>query len=190
MSFQYLYAAKFLFDAGTAVYQHNLDLQQNNIQRQNAYKQVAINNNLAYNAQLHINEEDALDLKAHGFDQQALKESIRREKAKQAAIEASLGGGQGRSGQTVEAAALNIERHGFKALARKDLNREIRMRSFERRRTNVNLDAASKNNQLISGLQVDPSLTGLGLQIAGSALQTNIASKQGTSRGFDRRVSD
>jgi len=184
--FEALYLGKFLFDAGTANYQHQLDLQQVEIQRRNAYKQASINNNLSYVAQLHVNEEDALDLKKHGLDRQELQYSIRREKAKQAAIDASIGGGFGRSGQSVQATQLNIERHGFNALARKDLNREIRELSFSQRKQNAANDALSKNNALMSGIPIAPSGTGLALQIASSGMQAAIGAKQGTGRGYAR----
>ena len=68
-----LYLAKFLFDAGTATYQHQQDLQEVEARRRNAYKQATMNNNLAYVAQLHINEEDALDLKKTGLDNEELR---------------------------------------------------------------------------------------------------------------------
>ena len=145
-----------------------------------------MNNNLAYIAQLHVNEEDALDLKRHGLDQQELQNSIRREKSKQTAIDASIGGGFGRSGQSVEATQLNIERYGLKALARKDLNREIRERSFRQRKQNIAMEALSKNNALMSGIPIAPSGTGLALQIASSGIQSAIGAKQGTSRGYAR----
>jgi len=175
-----LYIAKFLFDAGTANYQHQQDLQEVEAKRRNAYKQATINNNLAYIAQLHVNEEDALDLKKQGFEMNDLRQSIRRETAKQAAINASMGGGFGRSGQSAEATQLNIQRHGYNALARKDLNREIREMSFRQRKQNIANEALSKNNALMSGIPVAPSGTGLALQIAGSGIQSGINYKSGT----------
>ena len=185
--FEALYLGKFLFDAGTANYQHQLDLQEVEIKRRNAYKQASINNNLSYVAQLHVNEEDALDLKKHGLDKQELQFSIRREKAKQAAIDASIGGGGfGRAGQSVQATQFNIERYGLKALARKDLNREIRELSFSQRKQNAANDALSKNNALMSGIPIAPSGTGLALQIASSGMQAAIGAKQGTGRGYAR----
>lgn len=180
MAYEYLYAAKFLFDAGTAVYQNQLDQQEVQNRTLNAYKQASINNNLATVSQLHVNEEDALDMKKTGLDEFTLKNTIRREKSKQAAIDASLGGGQGRSGQTVEAIQRNISRHGFNALARKDLNREIRERSFEQRRQNIANDTLSRNNALFSNIPTAPSGTGLALQIAGSGIQAAINSQTGT----------
>ena len=179
--FEALYLGKFLFDAGTANYQHQLDLQEVEIKRRNAYKQASINNNLSYVAQLHVNEEDALDLKKTGLDREELRQLMRRTSAKQAAQDASIGGGFGRSGQSVQATQLNIERHGYKALARKDLNREIREMSFRQRKQNIANEALSKNNALMSGIPVAPSGTGLALQIAGSGIQSAIGSKQGTT---------
>ena len=184
--FEALYLGKFLFDAGTANYHHQLDLQQVEIQRRNAYKQASINNNLSYVAQLHVNEEDALDLKKTGLDREELRQLMRRTSAKQAAQDASLGGGFGRSGQSVQATQLNIERHGYKALARKDLNREIRELSFNQRKQNAANDALSRNNALMSGIPVAPSGTGLALQIASSGMQAAIGAKQGTGSGYAR----
>jgi hypothetical protein len=184
--FEALYLGKFFFEAGTANYQHQLDLQEVEIKRRNAYKQASINNNLSYVAQLHVNEEDALDLKKTGLDQNELRQLMRRTSAKQAAQDASLGGGFGRLGQSVQATQLNIERHGYKALARKDLNREIRELSFNQRRQNAANEALSKNNALMSGIPMSPSSTGLALQIAGSGIQAAIGSKQGTGRGYAR----
>ncbi len=184
--FAALYATKFLFDAGTAVYQHQLDLQEAAASRDNAYKQVATNNGLAYIAQLHINEEDVLDLKRTSLERNELSQSIRREKAKQAAIDASIGGGFGRAGQSVAQVQQNIERHGFNALARKDLNREIRELSFRQRTTNVSLDTLSKNNAAMSGIKSAPSSTGLALQIAGSGIQSAIGATEGTTRAVSR----
>ena len=184
--FEALYLGKFLFDAGTANYQHQLDLQEVEIKRRNAYKQASINNNLSYVAQLHVNEEDALDLKKTGLDREELRQLMRRTSAKQAAQDASLGGGFGRSGQSVQATQLNIERHGYKALARKDLNREIRELSFSQRKQNAANDALSKNNALMSGIPMSPSGTGLALQIASSGMQAAIGSQQGTGSGYAR----
>ena len=180
MGYEALYMAKFMFDAGTAAYQQQVDLQQVEAQRRNAYKQASINNNLAYIAQLHVNEEDALDLKKTGLDKEELRQLMARTRASQAAKDASMGGGFGRSGQSVEATQLNIERHGYKALARKDLNREIRELSFNQRKQNAANEALSKNNALMSGIPIAPSGTGLALQIAGSGIQNAIGSQQGT----------
>ena len=168
---EWLYMSQFMFSAGTSIYQHQQNQQEVEGKRRNAYKQASMNNNLAYIAQLHVNEEDALDLKKQGFDMTDLRQSIRRETAKQAAINASMGGGFGRSGQSAEATQLNIQRHGYNALARKDLNREIREMSFRQRKQNIANEALSKNNALMSGVPTAPSGTGLALQIGSSGLQ-------------------
>jgi len=181
VSFTALYATKFLFDAGTAMYQHQLDVQEAMSKRIEAYRQASMNNRLAYIAQLHINEEDELDLKRTAIERNELKQVIRREKAKQAAIDASISGGFGRVGQSVQATQLNIERHGLNALARKDLNREIRELSFRQRIKNVSLENLSRNNAILSGVPATPSGTGLALQIAGSGIQTAIGAKKGTT---------
>ena len=180
MPMNYLYMAQFMFSAGTAMYQHNQSQQEVIAKRRNAYKQASMNNNLAYIAQLHVNEEDALDLKKQGFEMNELRMSIRRETAKQAAINASIGGGAGRSGNSADAVLLNIRRHGYKALSRKDLNRETREMSFRQRRENIANEALSKNNALMSGVPTAPSDTGLALQIAGSGVQSLIGSQKGT----------
>ena len=179
--FEALYLGKFLFDAGTANYQHQLDLQQVEIQRRNAYKQASINNNLSYVAQLHVNEEDALDLKKQGFEKFELRKAIRRESAKQAAIDASMGGGFGRSGQSADAVLLNIQRHGYNALARKDLNFQTKMRDFEIRHRNVTLSTLSQNNAAFSNLSTGGSMLGTALSIAGTGIQTSINAKRDTT---------
>lgn len=181
MGYESLYLAQFAVQAGTALYQQQLDDQQAAIQRQNAYRQAALNNQVAYNSFLHINQEQILDLKKFGFEKFDLRKQIRRELAKNQAINASIGGGFGRSGNSAEAVNRNIERHGFNALARKDLNRDIRMRSFDQRRRNVTLDTMSKNNTAFSGLSLGGDTTGTILQIAGSGIQNYTASKVGTT---------
>lgn len=179
-TFEALYLANFLFQAGTANYQYQLDLQEAAVKKDNALQQIAINNELTYVAQLHVNEEQVLDLKKHSLDSNALRQSIRREKASQAAIDASIGSGFGRSGQSVDATQLNIERHGFNALARKDLNRDIRNDNFRRRKVNLSLENLSRTNALISGIPLPPSSTGLALEIIGSGIQNAIGAKRDT----------
>ena len=184
--FEALYIGKALVESGTAGFQDYRERQSIIADTNSRYKQASINNNLSYIEQLHINQEDALDLKAFGFETTDLRFAMRREEAKQAAIEASMGGMFGRSGQSVEATQLNIERHGYKALSRKDLNRQIRELSFSQRKENAANAALSKNNALMSGVQTMPSGTGLALQIASSGLQAAIGSKQGTGSGYAR----
>jgi hypothetical protein len=184
--FEALYIGKALVESGTASFQDYRERQSIIADTDSRYKQASINNNLSYIEQLHINQEDALDLKALGFETTDLRFAMRKEDSRQAAVEASMGGMFGRSGQSVEATKLNIERYGLKALARKDLNREIKELSFSQRKQNAANAALSKNNALMSGVQTMPSGTGLALQIASSGLQAAIDSKQGTSRGYAR----
>ena len=184
--FEALYIGKALVESGTASFQDYRERQSIIADTNSRYKQASINNNLSYIEQLHINQEDALDLKALGFETTDLRFAMRKEDSRQAAVEASMGGMFGRSGQSVEATKLNIERYGLKALARKDLNREIKELSFSQRKQNAANAALSKNNALMSGVQTMPSGTGLALQIASSGLQAAIDSKQGTSRGYAR----
>tara|TARA_R100000781_G_scaffold43698_1_gene29836 strand:- start:61 stop:642 length:582 start_codon:yes stop_codon:yes gene_type:complete len=184
--YEALYIGQALFDAGTASFSHWRKQQDIIADTNSRYKQASMNNDLAVISQLHINQEDALDLKAFGFETTDLRFAMRREEAKQAAIEASMGGMFGRSGQSVQATQLNIERHGYKALARKDLNRQIRELSFSQRKENAANQALSKNNALMSGVQTLPSGTGLALQIGSSGVQAAIGMKKGTERGYAR----
>ena len=62
----------------------------------------------------------------------------------------------------------------------KDLNRSIRMASFDQRRVNVNLTTQSKNNVAFSNLSIEPSKTGAVLSMLGSGIQNNIDRKVGT----------
>lgn len=176
--FTALYAAKFFVQAGASNYRFQRELMQIEAQRQNAYRQASINNDLAHVAQLHVNEEDALDLIRTGHEEFELRQSINREKAARAAQEASLGGAFGRSGQSVDDVARNIDRFGLRALVRKDFNRTVRERSFEQRRRNITLETISKNNQIFSGLQIAPSATGRNLEILSAATSAVIDSQQ------------
>jgi hypothetical protein len=180
--FNSLYLASFVLDAGTTLYRSSIENEQQAMQRRNANRQVAQNNNLAYNAFLHINEEESLEMKKLGLDKLALKAHIRREIAKEQALGASFGRALGRAGNTAKAIELNILRHGMFALARKDLNREIRMSSFDQRRKNVSLSTISNNNQILSNVPIDSqnSFVGPILEIAGTGIQHYVGSKKGT----------
>jgi hypothetical protein len=180
MSFESLYLAKFALDVGTSAFSYNQRQQESYQNLYNANKQASINNQLSYNSLLHINAEQALELKKYSFDKDAIRKTTRREVAKQQAINASMGGGFGKSGNSANATIQNIQRHSYMALARKDLNRDIRMQSFDQRRTNTQLNTASKNNVLFSNLSIEPSKTGAILEVMGSGIQNSILSKQGT----------
>ena len=141
MDFNYLYAAQFMVQAGTAVHQYNRAEYQAQQQRQEAYRQVALNNKLAYNAHLNLNQQQVLELKKFGLDDFELKKSIRREKAKSAAMQASAGGIFGKQGTSYQAVQNNIARYGYNALVRKDVNFQTKMQNFE---TRHNLSSACK----------------------------------------------
>ena len=103
-----LYIGKALVESGTASFQDYRERQSIIADTDSRYKQASINNNLSYIEQLHINQEDALDLKALGFETTDLRFAMRKEDSRQAAVEASKGGMFGRSAQSVEATKLNI----------------------------------------------------------------------------------
>ena len=170
MDFNYLYAAQFMVQAGTAVHQYNRAEYQAQRQRQEAYRQVALNNKLAYNAHLNLNQQQVLEL----------KKSIRREKAKSAAMQASAGGIFGKQGTSYQAVQNNIARYGYNALVRKDVNFQTKMQNFETRHKNITLNTLSQNNAAFSNLSTGGSLIGTALSIAGTGAQTAINAKIGT----------
>lgn len=180
MAFPALFLASFALSAFQKVQQQR-DLEQQ-VQQSNddRFRQIATNNKLAYNAQLNINEEEALELKKHSLDTNQLRKAMRLEASKRTALEASFGGSFGRSGNTVDSVLKNIERFGLEALQRKDLNREIKNRQFVQRRKNISLDKMSKNNLIESGIASPPSRTGLALDIIGSGIQTFTNIDKGT----------
>ena len=175
-----LYAAQFLVNARTAQHQFEVAEIEAQEQRRQANLQATINNKLAYNAHLNLNEQQSLELKKLGFDKFELHKSIRSEKAKVEAIAASFGGTFGQQGQSYDATLMNISRHGYNALARKDFNYKILKSDFLTRHKNIQLETESKNNQAFSGLSTGGSIAGTGLQIAGSAINTAVAYKTGT----------
>jgi len=178
--FEELYFVNFLAKAGTALHQYNLAEQKAHAQRTQAYRQASINNNLAVNSHLNLNAQHLLELKKFGLDDFELKKSIRREQAKNAAIAASAGGTFGKQGGSYEATTMNIARHGYNALARKDLNLQTKMRDFEIRHQNISLSTLSQNNAAFSNLSTGGSLIGTALSIAGTGAQTAINAKIGT----------
>ena len=180
MDFSYLYAAQFMVQAGTAVHQYNRAEYQAQQQRQEAYRQVALNNKLAYNAHLNLNQQQVLELKKFGLDDFELKKSIRREKAKSAAMQASAGGIFGKQGTSYRAVQNNIARYGYNALVRKDVNFQTKMQNFETRHKNITLNTLSQNNAAFSNLSTGGSLIGTALSIAGTGAQTAINAKIGT----------
>jgi len=169
--FEALYLGKFLFDAGTANYQHQIDLQEVEIKRRNAYKQASINNQLNYNSHSNLNSQQQLELEKFGLDKFQLQKQIRRERASNAVLQASMGGVFGRSGASKEATQLNIERHGFEALARKDFNFKNTLNNFSIKHSNIDLNTLSANNKAFSNLDSGPSTLGSALEFVGTGLQ-------------------
>ena len=180
--FEALYLAQFAVQAGTAAYEYQQAELQAAEQRQQATLQAGINNQLAVNAHLNLNQQQVLEMKKFGFDDFELKKSIRREQSKNAAIKASFGNSFGQRGASFDATIQNINRHGFGALARKDLNFKAKVADFNVRHQNVTLETQSKNNQAFSGLSTGGSVLGTGLSILGTGLQTAINSEKGTTR--------
>ena len=175
-----LYAAQFLVSARTAQHQYQVAEIKAQEQRRQAGLQAAINNKLAYNAHLNLNEQQTLELKKFGFEKFEIAKSIRSEKARIEAVAASFGGAFGQQGQSYNATLNNISRHGANALARKDFNYKILKSDFLTRHKNIDLQTESKNNQAFSGLSTGGSIAGTGLQIAGSAINSAVAFKTGT----------
>ena len=128
-------------------------------QRKQAGQQAAINHRLAYNAHLNLNQQQILEMQKFGFEKRDLQKSIRAKRATNEAIRASFGGDLGQQGATLDATILNINRHGYEALARKDLNFKIQAADFNVRHRNITLETESKNNQAFSFEQVIPKGT-------------------------------
>lgn len=137
-------------------------------QRDAAYRQVALNQNLYFSSQLHLNELEILETKKHHLDKFALFKFARKTRAAEIALVESAGGDTG-SG-TGASRVNNITRQALHAQFRKDLNFDIALRDLANRRANVTAETLSKNNQAFSGLSTGPSATGLVLNNAGLAI--------------------
>ena len=141
------------------------------IQRANAHRQASINNQLNYNSHSNLNSQQQLELEKFGLDKFQLQKQIRRERASNAVLQASMGGVFGRSGASKEATQLNIERHGFEALARKDFNFKNTLNNFSIKHSNIDLNTLSANNKAFSNLDSGPSTLGSALEFVGTGLQ-------------------
>ena len=181
MAYEALYFVDFMMKAGTSLHQRALADQKAYNQRVQAYRQASINNSLAVNSHLNLNAQHLLELKKFGLDDFELKKAIRREQAKNAAIAGSAGGTFGKQGGSYQATVMNIARHGYNSLARKDLNFQTKMRDFEIRHQNVTLSTLSQNNAAFSNLSTGGSMLGTALSIAGTGVQTAINAKIGTT---------
>jgi len=159
------------------------DYDESIIARQNEFaftqRQAALNNQLAYNGYLNLNEQEQMEFKRNSLDQFELQRKIRRAVAYRLAIQ----GNAQKSGGSAESVLRNIERQGLYSLHRKDLNYELRLRNLQLQRNNIALEVQSKNNALYGQLQGFPSATGLALSIGGTALQKGIGWKEGRVTG-------
>ena len=155
------------------------DYDESIVARQNEFaytqRQAALNNQLAYNGYLNLNEQEQMEFKRNSLDQFELQRKIRRAVAYRLAIQ----GNAQKSGGSAESVLRNIERQGLYSLHRKDLNYELRLRNLQLQRNNIALEVQSKNNALFGQLQGFPSATGLALSIGGTALQQGISWKKG-----------
>tara|TARA_R100000700_G_C3177999_1_gene153475 strand:+ start:4530 stop:5114 length:585 start_codon:yes stop_codon:yes gene_type:complete len=134
-----------------------------------ANRQAALNNQLAYNSYLHINEEQMLTTVKRSFDVAAIYKKIRASKAS-AMAQMESQGGDSTIGSGL-ARIQNIERQGLEALARKDLNFQTELNDFKTRRKNVSLETLSRNNKAFSGLTSIPDATGLVAQTIGLGIE-------------------
>ena len=173
--FGWLYAAEAAFAVGSKINDYNEASRQSYYQRIQANSQAAFNNRLSYNALLNTNEEEQLVQKKQALDKFELQKEIQRSLATQLARDGSAN----KSGGSAENILMNIERQGLNALYRKDFNLQTTLRNLRLKRQNIAQETANKNNQIFASLQGTPSSTGLGLSIAGTALQTGVRYKEG-----------
>ena len=176
--FGWLYAATAAFDIASKWNEYNDDHISAYYSRMQASRQAALNNNLAFNALLNINEEEALNYKKQAIDKFELQKDIQRALATQLARDGSAN----KSGGSVNNVLMNIERQGLNALYRKDFNFHTKLRNLQQQRQNIALETASKNNQVFAQIKGFPSSTGLGLSIGATALQTGLAYKEGLAK--------
>ena len=147
------------------------DARSASIQRANAHRQASLNNQLNYNSHSNLNSQQQLEFKKFGLDDFQLQKQIRRERAFNAVVQASMGGVFGRSGASKEATQLNIERHGFEALVRKDFNFKNTLNNFSIKHSNIDLNTLSANNKAFSNLDSGPNALGSALEFVGTGLQ-------------------
>jgi len=171
----WLYAAQLAFSVGSKITDYNDKVTAGHIDFANKQRQAALNNNLAYNAYLNLNEQQLLDNKKYHLDEFELKKQIRRVVATQLARDGSVQ----KSGGSANSVLMNIHRQGLQAIHRKEFNFHTKLRNLQQQRKNVALETVSKNNALYNTLKGFPSATGLALSIGGSALQTGIDYNEG-----------
>ncbi len=173
--FGLLYAAEALFNVGSKISEYNDATRSAYYSHLQANAQTALNNGLGYNALLAVNEEEQLEFKKLALDEFELHKSMQRALATQMARDGSVL----KSGGSAESVLNNIERQGLQALHRKDFNYQTKLKSLQMQRNNIALQTASANNQVLGSLKGVPSLTGLGLSIAGTALQSGVSYTKG-----------
>ena len=186
MSYQLLYASKFIHDVGTTAY----DSSRINNQAQQSYslaaRQTAINNNLNFDAHLALNEQQALTLKKYGLGRFELLKKRRREEARSAVQSTQrglVGGTPNEVGGSFAASYNNVTRYANLALARKDLNQDL-INDLKRRHKNIDLTTISQNNIAFSKISQGADIRASALSIIGSGLQIGIDMESGTtSRG-------
>ena len=190
MSYEMLQVASFGLGVMNQYTSYQADVRDYYTRIDTANRQAALNNKLAYNSFLHINEEQMLTTAKRSFDVTAIYKQIRAAKATaMAQIESQ--GGDSTIGSGL-ARVQNIQRQGLEALARKDLNFQTELNDFKTRRKNTSLETLSKNNQAFSGLTSVPDATGLVAQTIGLGIEkyTDLGYYTGAdgkvkARGFD-----
>ena len=173
--FKWLYAAEAAFAVGSKLSDYNDSQRSSYYSHLQVNAQTALNNGLGYNALLAVNEAEQREFKKLALDKFELAKNLQAALATQLARDGSAL----KSGGSVENVANNIERQGLNALHRKDFNYQTKLKDLHIQRNNIALQTASANNQLLGTLKGLPSLTGLGLSITGTALQSGIRYAKG-----------
>jgi len=169
MSYEMLQVASFGLGVMNQYTSYQADVRDHYARIDTANRQAALNNQLAYNSFLHINEEQMLTTAKRSFDVAAIYKQIRAAKAT-AMAQMESQGGDSTIGSGL-ARIQNIQRQGLEALARKDLNFQTELNDFKTRRKNTTLETLSKNNQAFSGLTSVPDATGLVAQTIGLGIE-------------------
>ena len=168
IGFGWLFAAEAATTVGSKITEYNDQSRAAYYSALQVNAQTALNNRLGYNALLAVNEEQQREQEKLALDKFELQKSMQRALATQLARDGSVN----KSGGSAESVVNNIYRQGLNALSRKDFNYETKLKNLQMQRDNIALQTASANNQALSGLKAIPSVTGLGLSIAGTAVQT------------------
>jgi len=179
----WLYAAQLAFSVGSKITDYNDKVTAGHIDFANKQQQAALNNNLAYNAYLNLNEQQLLDNKKYHLDEFELKKQIRRVVATQLARDGSVQ----KSGGSANSVLMNIHRQGLQAIHRKEFNFHTKLRNLQKQRQNIAQETVSKNNALYNELQGFPSATGLALSIGSSGIQTGVDYQEGRASAIQTK---